>query len=88
MDSGTQFLWECQGINGGTNASCSLDMPDLTASTVSPTTASLNIAQTFTATVSNANNQTFDNFFQISTDPDMLDDLLIVAEPLATMIGI
>lgn len=76
----TDTTWRCDGINGGTDASCSLDAPNLTASSPSPTTANLGIAQTFTAIISNANTSPtgggFDNFFQISTSSDMTTDLI------------
>ena len=47
------------------------NQPDLTASVVTPTTATINVAQTFSSTVSNIGNTSsgasFSNFFQVAT---------------------
>jgi len=73
-DTLTQFLWNCNGINNGTNASCVLNRPNLTAGAPTPNTAVIHIPKTFSAVISNAFSPTgfgFNNFFQISTGPNM-----------------
>ena len=48
--------------------------PDLTASTPTPTTATVNVAQTFSSTITNIGNAStgasFSNFFQVATGAD------------------
>jgi len=63
-----------------------LERPDLTASAPSPSTASVNISQIFTATISQTYNQDTDHFFQISTDPNMTNGMLIIDKGLTDMV--
>ena len=74
-DTSTQYKWNCNGVNGGTNVSCSFNKsvpptlyPDLTASAPLPQSATKDVAQTFTSTISNIGNAStgasFPYFFQ------------------------
>ncbi len=73
VDGATSWTWVCNGSNGGTNASCSeaKPLPDLTASSPTPTTATTGVAQTFSSTISNigtaSTGASFSNFFQVAT---------------------
>jgi hypothetical protein len=72
-DTTTLYKWNCNGSNGGTNASCTeaKPLPELTASSPTPATATLNIAQTFTSTITNngtaSTGASFYNLFQVAS---------------------
>ncbi|MGH7249554.1 MAG: CARDB domain-containing protein, partial [Minisyncoccia bacterium] len=76
--SGTSsYTWKCAGLNGGNTVSClenkttSSTLPDLTASAPTPSTATINVAQTYTSTISNIGTTStgvaFHNFFQVAS---------------------
>ncbi|HEY4513481.1 MAG TPA: CARDB domain-containing protein [Candidatus Paceibacterota bacterium] len=63
LEGSTAWTWSCNGSNGGASPSCSESKsssititPDLTASRPSPSAATVNVAQTFTSTISNIGN--------------------------------
>jgi len=61
------------GTAYGSDISCTTTAPDLTASVVTPTAATVNIATTFSSTISNIGPDatvSFSNFFQIATAPN------------------
>ena len=56
-DDATNFKWNCQGLDGGTTASCTESKyVDLTAGSITPTSATMNEAKIFYATVTNSGN--------------------------------
>ncbi|MGH7249621.1 MAG: NBR1-Ig-like domain-containing protein, partial [Minisyncoccia bacterium] len=72
VSGANSFTWNCNGSNGGTNASCSeTKVPDLTASSLVPSTAAVNVAQTYSSTISNigtlSTGTSFPYFFQKAT---------------------
>lgn len=92
----TTYTITCTGAGGEATAQATVTVtagtgPDLTASAVSPSTAVLSTAKTFSATVSNIGNastgSTFNNVFQIDSNSDHNSGVTTVSATPGQILG-
>jgi hypothetical protein len=87
---------DCSSLDGGnssrtyTTPACTISLPDLTASAVTPTSAFVNTSTTFSATISNIGNastgKSFSNFFQVTDSThDKTNPIDLTATTMSTL---